>query len=127
MWLSQALSGNDPEMRVSHETIYMSLFVQGRGACGATPRGARSGRATRRAKTELPVGRGKIPGMVMISERPAEVADRAVPGHWEGETRSWATQNLDRHTRGEDHTLRDAPRSNATAPTRSVRQWRRRS
>ena len=85
MWLSRHYP-NDPEMRVSHETIYMSLFVQGRGALRRELHEAlRSGRATRRAKTQLPVGRGKIPGMVMISERPAEVADRAVPGHWEGD------------------------------------------
>jgi IS30 family transposase len=85
MWLSRQYP-NDPEMQVSHETIYMSLFVQGRGALRRELHEAlRSGRATRRAKTELPVGKGKIPGMVMISERPAEVADRAVPGHWEGD------------------------------------------
>jgi IS30 family transposase len=85
MWLSRHYP-NDPEMQVSPETIYMSLFVQGRGALRRDLHQAlRSGRATRRAKTELPVGRGKIPGMVMISERPAEVADRAVPGHWEGD------------------------------------------
>jgi IS30 family transposase len=85
MWLSRQYP-NDPEMQVSHETIYMSLFVQGRGALRRELHVAlRSGRATRRAKTELPVGKGKIPGMTMISERPAEVADRAVPGHWEGD------------------------------------------
>lgn len=84
-WLSRRYP-NDPEMRVSHETIYMSLFVQGRRALRRDLHEAlRFGRATRRAKTELPVGWGKIPGMVMISERPAEVADRAVPGHWEGD------------------------------------------
>ena len=66
-----------PEMWVSHETIYQSLYVQGRGelrrelaAC------LRSGRTERR---------GQIPGMVMLSERPAEAEDRAVPGHWEGD------------------------------------------
>lgn len=85
MWLSRQYP-NEPEMKVSHETIYMSLFVQGRGALRRELHDAlRSGRATRRAKTELPVGKGKIPGMMMISERPAEVADRAVPGHWEGD------------------------------------------
>jgi IS30 family transposase len=72
---------NDAEMRVSHETIYQSLYVQGRGAL-------RNGRAIRRRRDQRDGngnGPGKIPGMVNISERPAEVADRAVPGHWEGD------------------------------------------
>jgi IS30 family transposase len=70
---------------VSHETIYKSLYVQGRGelrrelaACLRTGRAARRPRG--RAET-----RGKIPGKLMISQRPAEAADRAVPGHWEGD------------------------------------------
>jgi IS30 family transposase len=77
---------HDEDMRVSHETIYMSLFVQGRGALRQElHRALRSGRATRRPKSSSKDGRGKIPEMVMISDRPAEVADRAVPGHWEGD------------------------------------------
>jgi IS30 family transposase len=87
--ISKWLSGHypdDPEMRVSHETIYMSLFVQGRGALRRELHQAlRTGRAVRRAKTTLPSGKGIIPNMVLISERPAEVEDRAVPGHWEGD------------------------------------------
>ncbi|MGE0307978.1 MAG: IS30 family transposase [Acidimicrobiia bacterium] len=76
---------DDPEMRVSHETIYQSLFVQGRGELRRElARCLRSGRTCRK-KRGAPDGRGRIPGMVMISERPAEVADRAVPGHWEGD------------------------------------------
>jgi IS30 family transposase len=76
----------DLEMRVSHETIYLALYVQGRGALRRELHHAlRSGRALRRAKKSLPNGQGKIPNMVLISERPAEVEDRAVPGHWEGD------------------------------------------
>ena len=76
---------DDPEMRVSHETIYQSLFVQGRGELRRElARCLRTGRTCRK-KRGTPDGRGRIPGMVMISERPAEVSDRAVPGHWEGD------------------------------------------
>jgi transposase, IS30 family len=76
---------DDPMMRVSHETIYQSLFVQGRGELRRElARCLRSGRAWRRARGSTET-RGRIPGMVMISHRPAEVADRAVPGHWEGD------------------------------------------
>lgn len=76
---------DDPMMWVSHETIYQSLFVQGRGELRRElTRCLRTGRAKRRSRgrTER---RGQLPGMVMISERPAEIADRAVPGHWEGD------------------------------------------
>ncbi len=78
-----------PEMQASHETIYQSLFVQSRGALRKELHSClRSGRAMRRAKAYVKsnhIGQGQLKNMVMISERPAEVKDRAVPGHWEGD------------------------------------------
>ena len=76
---------DDPIMRVSPETIYQSLYVQGRGALRKELAAClRTGRAIRRNRSRLEK-RGGMPDMVNISERPAEVADRAVPGHWEGD------------------------------------------
>ena len=86
-WLASQYPDH-PEMQVSHETIYQSLFVQSRGALRKELHSClRSGRAMRRAKayTKGNVGQGQLKNMVMISERPAEVKDRAVPGHWEGD------------------------------------------
>jgi transposase, IS30 family len=86
-WLAETYPDH-PEMQVSHETIYQSLFVQGRGALRKELHTClRTGRAMRRAKayTKGGIGQGQIRNMVMISERPAEVEDRAVPGHWEGD------------------------------------------
>ena len=76
----------DPMMWVSHETIYQSLFVQGRGELRRElTRCLRSGRAKRHHRGHGGAKAGKLVDMVMIADRPAEVADRAVPGHWEGD------------------------------------------
>jgi IS30 family transposase len=85
-WLRRTYP-DDSEMKVSHETIYLSLFVQSRGALRRElTRHLRSGRAMRfPRKKRLPQGRGRIRDMVSISERPPQIGDRAVPGHWEGD------------------------------------------
>jgi IS30 family transposase len=93
-WSPQQIAGwlplaypQDPVMRVSHETIYLSLFVQSRGALRRElHRCLRTGRAMRYPRGKrLPQGRGQLRDVVLISERPAEAEDRAVPGHWEGD------------------------------------------
>jgi IS30 family transposase len=78
---------DDVNMRVSHETIYRTLFVQARGALRKELTAClRTGRTQRRPhmRTERS-GAGRLQNMILISERPPEVADRAVPGHWEGD------------------------------------------
>jgi IS30 family transposase len=76
---------NDLEMRISHETIYLSLFLQSRGELRKQlTQELRTQRKARKSWDQLP-RRGLISDMVNISERPAEVQDRAVPGHWEGD------------------------------------------
>jgi IS30 family transposase len=78
---------DDPSMRISHEAIYQSLFVQGRGALARELTAClRTGRALRVPRARVGArGKGFISEEVMISQRPAEAADRAVPGHWEGD------------------------------------------
>ena len=78
---------DDPGMRVSHETIYKTLFIQARGALRKELTAClRTGRAQRRPhmRTEQ-ASAGRLRNMILISERPPEVEDRAVPGHWEGD------------------------------------------
>ena len=77
---------DDPEMRVSPETIYQSLYVQSRGALRRDlTKCLRTGRALRRPCRQAGQRKNRIPDMINISERPAEADDRAVPGHWEGD------------------------------------------
>jgi IS30 family transposase len=86
-WLRLSYPDNEA-MHVSHETIYRALYVQARGTLKRElTRHLRKGRTRRyaRAQSSKRQGQGKLTGMVMISERPPEVEDRAVPGHWEGD------------------------------------------
>jgi IS30 family transposase len=77
---------DQPEMQVSTETIYQSLYVQSRGALKQElTRCLRTGRAVRRPSRKVGQRKNRIPNMINISERPAEADDRAVPGHWEGD------------------------------------------
>jgi IS30 family transposase len=76
---------HDDQMRISHETIYVSLFVQSRGELRKQLTAQlRTGRTTRKTRGRAE-NRGRIKEMINISERPAEIEDRAVPGHWEGD------------------------------------------
>jgi transposase, IS30 family len=77
---------DQPELQVSTETIYQALYVQGRGGLRRELAAClRTRRAVRRPRRRPEERRGRIPNMVMIADRPAEAADRAVPGHWEGD------------------------------------------
>ena len=85
-WLARTYP-DDRELQVSHETIYMSLFVQPRGALRKElGRYLRTRRLVRRPRAARPAnGQGQLKDTVHINARPAEAADRAVPGHWEGD------------------------------------------
>jgi IS30 family transposase len=98
---------DQPSLRVSHETIYRTLFIQARGALRKELSAhLRSQRTLRRAQLApaVPPGRGQIKDAVTIRERPAEAQDRAVPGHWEGDlivgaNNSYVSTLVERHTR----------------------------
>ncbi len=113
-WSPKQISGwlkteypQDEGMRVSHETIYRSLFIQARGVLKKelldhlrTKRRMRRSQHSRIFKDS----RGQIPNAISIRERPAEVADRAVPGHWEGDLLSGSRNShivtlVERHSR----------------------------
>src|SRR6195952_673132 len=113
-WSPQQISGwlmaeylDDETMRVSHETIYKSLFVQARGVLKKELiSDLRSRRIMRRGKTSTTQGqtRGQIVDAVSISERPAEIEERAIPGHWEGDLLSGGNNThiatlVERHSR----------------------------
>ncbi len=94
-WLKTTYPENQ-QMQVSHESIYRTLFIQSRGALRRELTAhLRTGRVIRRPHgTRLPDGRGGRPGILHISERPAEADDRAVPGHWEGDPIiGWSSAN----------------------------------
>ena len=105
-WLKR-MYRNDESYQVSHETIYKSLFIQARGALKKELlQHLRKTRAMRRSRhhTQKTDNHGRITNAVPICERPAEVADRAVPGHWEGDllfgsNNSQIATLVERHTR----------------------------
>jgi len=105
-WLKQS-HPNDESLRVSHETIYRTLFLQARGALKQElVRHLRSQRRIRRSRHSRVHGhsQGKIVDAISIRERPAEVEDRAIPGHWEGDLLRGARNShvatlVERHSR----------------------------
>ena len=105
-WLKYAYPGQE-EHQVSHETIYRSLYIQARGALKKELlEHLRRTRVMRRSRhhTQKTDNHGQITDAVSISERPATVEDRAVPGHWEGDLisgskNSYIATLVERHTR----------------------------
>ena len=111
-WSPEQISGwlksqypDDENMRVSHETIYRSLFIQARGVLKKELMDyLRSKRHMRRSRHANPHGHGRIIDAVSIRERPAEAEDRAIPGHWEGDLlaggkNSYIATLVERHSR----------------------------
>jgi IS30 family transposase len=111
-WSPEQISGwlktqypDDPSMRVSHETIYRSLFIQARGVLKKELMDyLRSKRHMRRSRHPYVHGHGRIIDAVSIRERPAEAEDRAIPGHWEGDllaggNNSYIVTLVERHSR----------------------------
>ena len=102
---------DDPEMWVSTETIYQSLYVQSRGALKRElTRYLRTGRALRKPGRPPGQRKNRIPDMVNIAKRPPEADDRRVPGHWEGPADRQAQPDRDRHAGRARHRLRHARR-----------------
>jgi len=103
-WLRETYE-NEPAMQVSHETIYRTLFIQARGALRKElTEYLRSKKQIRRTLELAPSNRGQIIDAISIRERPAEVEDRAVPGHWEGDlivgaANSYVATLVERHSR----------------------------
>jgi IS30 family transposase len=103
-WLKRAFPA-DETMHVSHETIYLTLFVQARGALKRELLAhLRRSRSIRRPRAATRARHSSIPGLVSISERPPEAEDRAVPGHWEGDLLAGARNShvatlVERHSR----------------------------
>ena len=106
-WLKDTYPENENK-QVSHETIYKTLFIQARGALKKELQNhLRTQRAMRRGKQHSikNQGLGQIKNMVSISKRPAQIEDRAVPGHWEGDliagtgNNSYIATLVARHTR----------------------------
>jgi len=111
-WSPEQISGwlktqypADESMRVSHETIYRSLFIQSRGVLKKELMGyLRSERRMRRSRHANPHGHGRIIDAMSIRERPAEAEDRTIPGHWEGDLlrggkNSYIATLVERHSR----------------------------
>ena len=124
---------DEPHWWVSHETIYQALYLQGRGGLKAELTEAlRTGRARRRRKGPNPGrgARGRLKDVVLISERPAEAEDRAVPGHWEGDLilavlgsprspRSWSVRPGSRCSCACRRTARRSPSATLSRPRSS--------
>ena len=111
-WSPEQISGwlkthyfDHPSMRVSHETIYRSLFIQARGVLKKELMDyLRSKRRMRRSRHPSVHGHGRIIDAISIRERPAEAEDRAIPGHWEGDllaggNNSYLATLVERHSR----------------------------